>query len=463
MRSWFLSGSIRRQITALAIGPVILVALIALVTQPLWPQVYESTSYAEKTAVQIETVVDQVRMSDRPGQVAAILDAASKTGLRVEPVWLTELEDSSQPSTARGDVRDRVRADLPASMHPVLRDRTRSGELSDVIVVRVDPDTALAFSPAPAGEDSFISDKQINFMLKSLIVLLPVLASSCYAGWLITAPLMRFADAAQSIGPDTGHDRPFEEDGSLEMRQLAAALNDMRSRVREMLKDRTNMLRAISHDLRTPLTRLRMRAERSTQPELSAAMLNDIRRIDEMIHETLTFLSKDVSAERPINADLPSLLRTICSDFSDLGFSVTYEGPEKSVYPCRPKALARAITNLVDNGTKFGDTVIVSLTVPPTGEVQIDVSDNGPGVPEELRRKVLDPFFKASSARTANQGGGFGLGLSIVEDIVRGHGGSMQLLESRSGGLTVRVELPSIGPETREPMPRHVLGRRQTA
>ena len=111
--------------------------------------------------------------------------------------------------------------------------------------------------------------------------------------------------------------------------------------------------------------------------------------------------------------------------------------------PCKPRALTRAISNLVDNGTKFANLVVVRLAVHTTGAVQISVIDDGPGVAEELRQKVLDPFFKASTARTATDHGGFGLGLSIVNDIVRGHGGSVRLLDGPSGGLTVSVDLPA--------------------
>jgi signal transduction histidine kinase len=443
MRAWFLGKSIWKQITALAIGPVILLALLAILTQPFRPQVFESTSYAEATAIRIETIVDQVRASDAPTQVAAILAAVNKTGLRVEIVSAAELGGPPQETLAGGDVRDLVREKLPASLRAVLHGKTRNGTLSDVIVVQATPETVLAFAPAQADPIAFISGKQVNYMLKALVIILPVMLSSFYAGCMIAAPLMRFADAAQSLAPDEGEDRPFEETGSPEMRKLAASLNDMRGRIREMLDARTRMLRAISHDLRTPLTRLRLRAERSIQPDLRGAMLNDIRRIEEMINETLTFLSKDVSAEELVNADLPSLLQTVCADFADIGFATTYEGPDRFAYLCKPRALGRAISNLIDNGTKFANQVIVRLDVHPSGTVQISVTDDGPGVAEESRRKVLEPFYRESTARTSPSHGGFGLGLSIVDDIVHSHAGAMRLLDGPSGGLTVRVDLPA--------------------
>jgi len=441
--AWFRSGPIGRQITALAVSPIIVLAVIVIAIQPLTPTAHESTSYAERTAITIETVVDQVRVSDAPGQVAAILDAVSKSGLPVELVSAAELDGAPQEVVADGDVRELARGLLPDTLRSVLRDRTRDGALSDVLVAQVDNDTALAFAPALSSPTPLISDKQISFMLKALVAILPVMLSSYFAGCMIAGPLTRFANAAQSIDRDEGQDRPFEGGGSLEMRVLARSLNDMRDRLRRMITDRTHMLRAISHDLRTPLTRLRLRADRSAQPDLRLAMLKDIERINDMIEETLTYLSNNVGAEALVKADLPSLVETVCADFADIGFAVTYEGPGRLAYPCKPRALTRAITNLVDNGTKFAGTVVVRLVNHSDGSVQIFVADDGPGISPNLREKVLEPFFKASSARPANGPGGFGLGLSIVNDIVRGHGGSMQLLAGIPSGLTVRIDLPA--------------------
>lgn len=464
MKSWFRSDPIRRQITALAIGPVILLALIGALTEPLTLEKYESSSYAETTSLKIETVVEQVRMSDSPEQIAAILDAVDKTGLRVELVPAAELHGLAQEDVGAGDVRRLVQADLPASLEPILREDT-AGTLDDVLVVRVDAATALAFAPLPAGPDALIIDRQVNAILITLALLLPVMLLAFYAGCVITAPLSRFAAAAQTLSPEEGEDRPFDEAGSLEVRTLAKSLNDMRSRTRRMIDDRTRMLRAISHDLRTPLTRLRLRAEQSQQPELRDAMLRDISRIVEMIEETLAYLSKNVSAEEWVKADLPSLLGTVCSDFADIGFTVAYEGPERLAYRCKPQALTRAISNLLDNGTKFAGTVSVRLSREPGGAVRIAVSDDGPGVPAEIRGKVLEPFFKASAARTVGSRGGFGLGLSIVSDIVRSHGGSMQLVDNDPTGLTVLIDLPASTPRASEPAAhkRSLLARTRSA
>lgn len=443
MCDWFLGKPIQRQITALAIGPLILVTLLAILTQPLTLRDFESTSYAKATAIKIGMVVDQVRAAASDEQIGAILDAVSKTGMRAERVAVTELQGPSQRAIVDRDVSELIQENLPAGLEPVLRRQTSAGKPPNIVVVRVDRDTALAFAPALSAPDALINDTQVDRILMGVVVVLPVMLLSFYASRMITAPLTRFVDTAQSLKPEDGPGRPFEEGGPYEMAKLASSLNDMRSRVHDMLNDRTRMLRAISHDLRTPLTRLRLRAERSDQPSLRTAMMKDIMRIEEMIEETLAYLSMNVSAEEPIKADLPSLLQTVCADFADIGFSASYEGPDRFTYPCKPRALARAIANLVDNGTKFANKVVVQLVTEEADCMQIRVTDDGPGIAEELQKKVLEPFFKANVARTSADHGGFGLGLSIVHDIVRGHNGTMHLLNGAAGGLMVCLELPA--------------------
>lgn len=442
--SCFWIGSLRRQIAALAIVPIGGLLILAAASDWLLRDDLESVSYARTTALKIETVVDQIRASTSPEQEAFILEATSHTDLRVEKVAVAELsEDETHASV--DDVRLLVRENLPASLVTTLRAKTLTGKLHDVLVVLIDTDRALAFLPAPPPADAWISDQQVSIVLELMVLVLPVALLSLYAARVISAPLLDFAKSAETLKPDDGPDRPFKEHGAAEIQTLARSLNDMRSRLRSMIDDRTRMLRAISHDLRTPLTRLRLRAERSTQPELKAALLEDISVLNDMINDTLTYLSTDMAAEKPVNADLPSLLSTVCSDFSDVGFEVRYVGPERFAYGCKPRSLARAITNLVENGTKFADEITVELSVLSNGIVRLSVVDDGPGIPSGLRARVLEPFFKADAARTLSNRSGFGLGLSIVDDIVRAHGGTIELLSNVPHGLWVQIELPAPG------------------
>jgi signal transduction histidine kinase len=272
------------------------------------------------------------------------------------------------------------------------------------------------------------------------IVMIFALLLSIYAIRWIIAPLAAVAQAAHSFGRSPKVDPAISRKGPREITQVADAINEMRTRIRALLDDRSRMLAAISHDLRTPLTRLRLRAERVGDAALGNAMLGDITKISRMLDETLDYLREDAKSEELSRVDLPSLLQTICSDFADVGHAVSYQGLARLTCSCRPKALTRALTNVVENGLKHGNAVIVEMAVGRDGSAEIDISDDGPGIPAPLRDRVFEPFFKADNARGD---GGFGLGLSIAKDIVKRDGGHIALLDRETAGLTVRIMLPA--------------------
>ena len=201
------------------------------------------------------------------------------------------------------------------------------------------------------------------------------------------------------------------------------------------------MLVAVSHDLRTPLTRLRLRIERLRDDPTKNAMLEEIAAINEMLTETLAYMREVGQSEAAAATDLPSLLQTICAQFADTGHNVCYRGPDRLVMSCRPHALTRAVANLVDNAAKFGETVQVSVTTFER-DVTIEVTDDGPGVPADMLSHVFEPFVKGDHARAQSNGGGFGLGLAIVRDIAESHGGGVELENNRPHGLTARLRLP---------------------
>lgn len=437
-----LEGSIRRQIAVLAIGPVALLSILGAIAESLTLKDPESVSQARTVAMRIEMVLDMVRSAETKEQEAVILDAVTKTGLQVEQVPAAELHGVEEHPEV-GDFRLMVEENLSPTLGAKLRSGTATGRLRQVVIVRVDEHRAFAFAPPPALPDSWITDQLVSRVLVVMAISIPVILLSLYGSRMIASPLLRFSRAAQDLAPDEGPERPFEDIGSLEVRTLAKSLNDMRSRVRGMIEARTRMLRAISHDLRTPLTRLRLRAERSTQPTLRSALLADIDALAFMIEETLVYLRKDISTENRLKADLPSLIVTACNDFADMGYSVAYHGPDRHAYPCKPHALQRAVANLIDNGTKFAPHVDVELCVAANGAVTVRVVDNGAGIPPEFQSSVLEPFFKLDSAR--GERGGFGLGLSIVHDIVQAHHGTMTLANAEPHGLVVEIKLPPEG------------------
>jgi signal transduction histidine kinase len=437
-RSLFLCGSIRRQIIVLTALPILAVVVVASL-------IYSSenkTPHTSRVAIKIQMVVSQLAAAGGPQIADAVLAATSQTGLKVERLSSKAAAEFTPVKTSDCDLAE-ISDELKSSLGAEVRRRTTAGTPEDVIVVPLADGEALAFTPAARPPLPLLHPERLLFVPKVLVVVLPMLLVAIYAGSIIMAPLTKFARAAIALEPDDGPERPFEEEGPREIRSLARALNDMRARIRQMIDGRTRMVRAVSHDLRTPLTRLRMRAERSSDAALRDAMLTDITRIDAMIQETLTFLQRDVATETTHRVDLPSLLQTVCYDFANMDLPVSYEGPGRLTFDCKPQALVRAVTNLVDNGVKFAGVVTVRLATRDDGGVRIEVADNGPGVPSDLRAKVVEPFFKGDASRATSAPGGFGLGLSIVQDVVGGHGGTMALLDGKPHGLVVRLDLPA--------------------
>jgi signal transduction histidine kinase len=273
------------------------------------------------------------------------------------------------------------------------------------------------------------------------IFLVAMLVLSIYAIRWVTRPLSEVADAARSFGRSSSGDRVLKLDGPREITQVAQALNDMQKRVRSLVDERTRMLAAISHDLRTPLTRLRLRSERVTDARERRNMLNDIATIDAMIGETLAYLRDGGSSEAALLVDLPRLIQTICGQFNDVGDDVQYSGLARFAFACRPRALSRAVTNIIENGVKYGSSVAVELKASFPTAAAIEISDDGPGISPELLEKVFEPFFKVDDARSPSGARGFGLGLSISRDIIERQGGSITLFNRYPAGLTVRILL----------------------
>jgi signal transduction histidine kinase len=311
-------------------------------------------------------------------------------------------------------------------------------------VVRVGSGTLLAFQVSEYQAAQTFLLLQAGVALS--IILVAMLAVSVYAIRWVTRPLSDMAEAARSFGRSSDGDRVLKLDGPREIAQVAQALNDMRRRVRSLVDERTRMLAAISHDLRTPLTRLRLRAERGAGLADRQSTLNDISTIDAMLSETLAYLRDGRSAEIAVLVDLPSLLQTICAEFNDVGHDVQYHGPGRFAFTCRAQALGRAVTNVVENGVKHGSSVALALRAPDPTDVQIEISDDGPGIPRDLLEKAFEPFFKSDTARSSSRAIGFGLGLSIARDIVERDGGTITLLNGSCGGLKVRMLLATALP-----------------
>lgn len=431
--------SITGQITGIVAISTILSTVIVMTVIIFF--VEENPRYSAPGLVtKIGTVTRLGQSLKSDDEIAALLAAARDTGIKVRRVPLSDLRISSQPCCLSAPVRILVRRLHLGWGVETLEVVPSPGSDPDELAVRLNERDALLFEVVVGL--SFWTIVLAPSALVVIIVLLFVALLSMYAMRWIISPLSALAAAAQSFGRTPQDGRIVRRRGPQEIVQVADALTDMRTRIRALLDDRTRMLAAISHDLRTPLTRLRLRAERLADPVQREGQLHEIARITHMLDETLNYLRHDVRSEGLSRIDLPSLLQTVCVEFADVGHAVAYDGPPHLTWRCRPNVLARAITNIVDNATKHGTVVTVSLRLLDGRGVEIDVGDDGPGIPPELHEKVFDPFFKGDAARSIVARSGFGLGLSIARDVVRGHGGEIELLDRAPRGLIVRVTLP---------------------
>jgi signal transduction histidine kinase len=218
----------------------------------------------------------------------------------------------------------------------------------------------------------------------------------------------------------------------------------MRERISRLISDRTRMLSAVSHDLRTPITRLRLRAEFIEEDKMREEIIRDLDRMKRMVNSALTYLRNGNDTEQMAAVDLPALIRTVIDNFQDVGEAVSYEGLNHLTISAQPDSMVRAIENLIDNGLKFGSEVAVRVRL--DGDfVLVEVEDDGLGIPEAQRQAMLEPFVRGDAARSTPSGG-FGLGLSITADIARAHGGEIELTSGQMGGLLARIRLRRMAP-----------------
>jgi signal transduction histidine kinase len=278
------------------------------------------------------------------------------------------------------------------------------------------------------------------WMMTLLFMVISVTLLGLWAARALTAPLSSFARAAESFSLD-GTAAPLPERGPEEVRSVAKALNRMRERITGLIDDRTKMLAAISHDLRTPITRMRLRSEFIEDETHRSRMLADLDQMRAMLESVLSFLRNDRRLESMTLTDVASTLQLVTDQFSDMGHKVNYDGPAHAMATVRPDDLHRSVTNLVENAVRFGGEATIRLRT-ANDRITIEVEDDGPGISDVRKHDVLEPFVRGDDARNMNESEGFGLGLSITNAIVLAHGGTLSLHDRKPHGLLARIELP---------------------
>ncbi len=308
----------------------------------------------------------------------------------------------------------------------------------------------LPHPPGPRGPPQGLPPGPPPFMPLGLLLDIGVrLAALTVAAWIaatwLSRPIKQLAAAALELGrslgcdPLAGRAAPLPETGPLECREATRVFNRMQAQIRQQLDERDRFVAAVSHDLRTPLTRLRLRTESLHDPAQQAQFSHDIAEMDDMIRATLDYLRGAAEAESVVRLDVVALATSLAEDQQASGHAVTVSG-RSAPLPARASALRRCLCNLVDNAVRYGGGAAIEL-VDTAHALAIHVRDRGPGLPEAELVQVLAPFYRVEGSRN-RQTGGVGLGLAIANDIVRQHGGTLALRNAEGGGLVATLTLP---------------------
>lgn len=289
-----------------------------------------------------------------------------------------------------------------------------------------------AFKPPPGMSTG------LQWGLAAAVQIVPLLVSSWVGARMLSGPFRSLAAGAAELSRNMDAP-PIPEAGPIEARQAARVFNSMQAAIRRQVNDRNRFLAAVSHDLRTPLTRMRLRVRTLEGSEFNDRMIADIDEMTQLLDATLSFLRNEAVTEELSPIDIDALMDAIAEDALERGQKVSVHG---AIAPlsAQPLALKRCLTNLVANAIRYGGEARIEL-IDGDKQVQIDIVDRGPGIPEHNLERVLEPFFRLEGSRSRDTGG-TGLGLAIANDVVKRHAGTLTLLNARDGGLIARVVLP---------------------
>lgn len=282
----------------------------------------------------------------------------------------------------------------------------------------------------------------LGALISGIVLLLALLMVCIWAVKRLAWPWDTFTKAARRFGVDMDAP-PLAVSGPREMQVVIKAFNEMQARIRRLMHDRTQMLAAISHDLRTPITRLQLRAESIEDKDLYEKTVGDLTDMEKMISSILSFARDSISKEPMEWFDLEALLDVLCNDMQDVGQPVNFDSMTNGrvSYFGRSNALKRAFSNLIENAIKYGKQANVSFKYANKELLQLLIEDEGPGIPEHQMEEVFSPFYRLDAARSSKKGGA-GLGMATARDIIRAHGGDVTLYNKHPHGLRVVVTLP---------------------
>lgn len=395
------------------------------------------TGLMEKAAA-ITRIIDSVA----PGQRPDIARAASDQAFTAQ--WLPRREDArvpviDDPQFSEGATFLRKQLGRPEARIEAFEPADWPADQPDrryAVLIQLVDDSWVEFSVSSRSWG--LKEWMRNLIIIGLILLSTFIVALIATRHLAT-PLERFAEGARRFGVDF-RAPPIPVVGPHEIRQAILAFNAMQAQLQHFVQDRTQMLAAISHDLRAPLTRMRLRGEFIDDAEQQSRLFRDVDEMQAMVNSALEFFRDEARLEHATAFDLAELLHTVVDDFKDAGTEVSFEGAPRFVYMGRPIGIKRALVNLIDNASKYGSEPGVQLKA-FMDRVEIRVHDRGPGIAPQFHEQVFAPFFRIEGSRNKNTGG-VGLGLSAARATVLEHGGTLTLRNWRGGGLEVKVSLP---------------------
>jgi signal transduction histidine kinase len=426
-------------------------AVLYMVLLPHWQKVLRPELAVTKVAMVVR-LLESVPEAQRPhfaglwsdAEFRVAYAAADSDAAEAPPRPANQAGPTDPPGTPDPALRAQLQAALHGSGDSVEVRSTFRANSADWkrIMVRLRDGGSLEVM-TPVGLES-----RLGYLQQWATVAFMVFAMAGLWGWLtwtVNHPLIAFARAAERVGVDVNAPT-LPEQGPAQLRRVIRAFNEMQNRLQRFLSDRTRMLGAISHDLRTPLTRLRLRIETDRAAEEKSKVLGDIEIMESMLTSTLSFIRGVDDVEAAEIVDLDSLLQTVCDLVSDTGGEVTYTGPGRSRYYCKQQSMMRALTNVVANAAKYGARAEVSLSRHEPGGWKIEIADDGPGIADAEKTKVFEPFYRTAAARDTDRQG-MGLGLAIARSIILAHGGTIELRDREPYGLVVVVTLPEVTAE----------------
>ncbi len=432
LKSYF-PRSLMGRALLIVVTPLIVLQIVSayIFYESHWDQV--SKRLALGVAGDITLLTDLLRRFPDADSRAWLLEAAARDmdiHARLEPEAILASTLSGQTSV-EGELR---RALLSKEIGKPFRVDSRSEDNKIIVVIQL-PEGILEVTTPLARLFSKTTYIFILFTVGTSLILLGVSTMFMRAQ---VRPVLRLARAAEAFGKGREMDT-FRPQGAREVRRAALAFIAMKTRIQRQITQRTTMLAGVSHDLRTPLTRMRLELEMMFEDDGVRALKDDVVEMERMLDGYLAF-ARGEGAEKPEPRNVAVLLDDVVRQARRSGAAVAYRSRGDLTIPVRPNAFLRCMTNLLENASRYGTRVEVQAERRGSA-IEILIDDDGPGIPEELREEVFKPFYRAEGSRNPETGG-VGLGMTIARDLVRSHGGEIFLTDSPRGGLRVRVRLP---------------------